>query len=79
MDQWGDPLKPVPKWQNYLGYGLFASCMGYMVYIVAYGKYKKANEEKEKEELRISRNRKAAAIAMKRASDEKIDKANAGF
>ena len=71
MDQWGDPLKPVPKLQNRLGYALFAGCMGYLVYIIGYSRYKKANEEREKEELRVERNRKAAALAMARANQDR--------
>ena len=76
MDQWGDPLKPVPKWQNRLGYSLFFGCMGYLVYVLGYSKYKSSIEEQEQEELRRSRNRKAAALAMARANQDKMKKEN---
>uniref|UniRef100_A0A7S4MRM5 Uncharacterized protein n=1 Tax=Vannella robusta TaxID=1487602 RepID=A0A7S4MRM5_9EUKA len=67
MDQWGDPLKPVPKWQNYAGYALFTSCMLYLAYTIGYSRYKKSIETKEAEKQRIDRLKKTRALEMSRS------------
>lgn len=64
MDQWGDPLKPVPKWQNRAGYALFTACMGYLFYVIVMSKYRKKQEEDKQEELEKARRKKVAAIQM---------------
>jgi hypothetical protein len=70
MDQWGDPLKKVPEWQNYLGYALFTSCMGYFVYRVGSSKYEDSKKERVEQETRLARARKAAALEMAKANQQ---------